>query len=87
MAPTAVDLLGLPNGRHREVVRATTSRAGVVGHVAFRNPQPVLEQLNARLESDAKGSDQIRKQVARLRCLLAQKATEPRRGVVLPPGQ
>ncbi|MGC9998475.1 MAG: recombinase family protein [Bryobacteraceae bacterium] len=49
----------------------------------LRNPQPVLEQLHARLESDAQGSDQIRKQVTRLEGLLAQKATERSRVVGL----
>jgi site-specific DNA recombinase len=49
----------------------------------LRNPEPVLEQLHARLESDAKGSDQIRKQVARLEGLLAQKAAERSRVVGL----
>lgn len=39
-------------------------------------PEPVLEQLHGRLESDAKGADQIGKQLARLEGLLAQKATE-----------
>jgi site-specific DNA recombinase len=42
----------------------------------LRNPEPVLQQLHAKLESDAQGSDQTRKQVARLEGLLAQKATE-----------
>ena len=49
----------------------------------LRNPEPVLKQLHAGLESDAKGSDQIRKQVARLEGLLAQKATERSRVVGL----
>ena len=49
----------------------------------LRNPEPVLKQLHARLESDAKGSDQTRKQVARLEGLLAQKATERSRVVGL----
>jgi len=49
----------------------------------LRNPEPVLEQLHARLESDAKGSDQIRKQVTRLEGLLAQKAAERSRVVGL----
>jgi len=42
----------------------------------LRNPKPVLEQLQARLETDAKGADQIRKQVTRLEGLLAEKGTE-----------
>jgi len=42
----------------------------------LRNPEPVLAQLHARLEGDAKGTEQIRKQVARLEGLLEQKATE-----------
>jgi site-specific DNA recombinase len=49
----------------------------------LRNPEPVLEQLHAKLESDAKGSDQTRKQVARLEGLLAHKATERSRVVGL----
>ena len=49
----------------------------------LRNPEPVLEQLHARLESDAQGSDQIRKQVTRLEGLLAQKAAERSRVVGL----
>jgi transcriptional regulator with XRE-family HTH domain len=42
----------------------------------LRDPKPVLEQLQARLESDAQGSVEIRKQVTRLEGLLAEKATE-----------
>ena len=49
----------------------------------LRNPKPVLEQLHARVNSEAKGSDQIRKQVTRLEGLLAQKATERSRVVGL----
>jgi site-specific DNA recombinase len=49
----------------------------------LRNPEPVLQQLHAKLESDAQGSDQIRKQVGRLEGLLAQKATERSRVVGL----
>ena len=49
----------------------------------LRNPEPVLQKLHAKLESDAQGSDQIRKQVARLEGLLAQKATERSRVVGL----
>jgi transcriptional regulator with XRE-family HTH domain len=49
----------------------------------LRNPEPVLQQLHIKLESDAKGSDQTRKQVARLEGLLAQKATERSRVVGL----
>jgi site-specific DNA recombinase len=49
----------------------------------LRNPAPVLEQLHARLESDVKGSDQLRKQVVRLEGLLAQKADERSRVVSL----
>jgi transcriptional regulator with XRE-family HTH domain len=49
----------------------------------LRNPEPVLQQLHARLEQDAKGSDQTRKQVARLEGLLAQKVTERSRVVGL----
>ncbi|MCW5982726.1 MAG: recombinase family protein [Bryobacteraceae bacterium] len=49
----------------------------------LRNPQPVLEQLHARLEADAQGSSQTKKQVARLEGLLAQKETERSRVVGL----
>jgi site-specific DNA recombinase len=49
----------------------------------LRNPEPVLQQLHAKLESEAEGSGQTRKQVARLQGLLAQKATERSRVVGL----
>ena len=49
----------------------------------LRDPKPVLEQLHTRLETDARGSDQTRKQIARLEGLLAQKATERSRVVGL----
>jgi site-specific DNA recombinase len=49
----------------------------------LRDPKPVLEQLHARLESDARGSDQTKKQIARLEGLLAQKAAERSRVVGL----
>lgn len=49
----------------------------------LRDPKPILEQLHARLESDASGSDQIRKQVNRLEGLLSQKADERNRVVSL----
>jgi hypothetical protein len=49
----------------------------------LRNPQQVLQQLHARLSSDAQGSDQIRKQVTRLEGVLAQKAAERSRVVGL----
>jgi site-specific DNA recombinase len=49
----------------------------------LRNPEPVLARLQARLNSDANGLDQTRKQVARLEGLLAQKATERSRVVGL----
>ncbi len=49
----------------------------------LRNPEPVLQQLHARLESDAKGSEQFKKQVVRLEGLLAQKANERSRVVGL----
>ena len=48
-----------------------------------RNPEPVLQQLQSRLQSDAQGSEQIRTQVKRLEGLLAQKATERSRVVGL----
>jgi site-specific DNA recombinase len=49
----------------------------------LRSPEPVLQQLHAKLESDAQGSDQTRTQVARLEGLVAQKATERSRVVGL----
>ncbi len=41
----------------------------------LRDPEPVLQQLHARLELDAKGSEPFRKLVTRLEGLLAQKLT------------
>ncbi len=49
----------------------------------LRNPKPVLEQLRARLELDAKGSEGTGKQIKRLEGLLAHKATERSRVVGL----
>ena len=49
----------------------------------LRNPEPVLQQLHAKLEADSKGSGQIRKQIERLEGLLAQKAAERSRVVGL----
>jgi site-specific DNA recombinase len=49
----------------------------------LRNPEPVLQQLYNRLETDAKGFDQTRKHVTRLEELLAQKVTERNRVVGL----
>jgi site-specific DNA recombinase len=49
----------------------------------LRDPKPVLERLHARLQSDAKGSEQILKQLTRLEGLLSQKATERSRVVGL----
>ncbi|MCX6634262.1 MAG: helix-turn-helix domain-containing protein [Acidobacteria bacterium] len=49
----------------------------------LRNPEPVLQQLHAKLEAEAQGSDQFRKQVTRLEGLLTQKATERSRVVGL----
>ena len=75
-----------PNGPcHSKAVRGDDLEQQVWSDVeAFlRNPAPVLKQLHARLESDAQGSDKIRKQVARLEGLLAQKATERSRVVGL----
>jgi len=75
-----------PNGPcHSKAVRGDHLEEQVWSDVeAFlRNPEPVLKQLQTRLESDAKGSDQTRKQVARLEGLLAQKATERSRVVGL----
>jgi len=49
----------------------------------LRNPEPVLQQLQARLESDSQGADQIRRQVVQLEGLLTQKLTERSRMVSL----
>ena len=49
----------------------------------LRTPQPVLQQLQARLESETKDSDQINKQVTRLEDLLADKTAERTRVVSL----
>jgi len=49
----------------------------------LRDPQSVLQQLHARLASDAQGSEQIRKQVSQLEGMLAQKAIERNRVVGL----
>ena len=49
----------------------------------LRNPEPVLQQLHSRLETDAKGTEQIRKQMTRLEGLLGQKTTERSRVVGL----
>jgi transcriptional regulator with XRE-family HTH domain len=70
---------------HSKAVRGDKLELQVWSDVeAFlRDPKPVLEQLHARLESDAQGADQIRKQIARLDGLLAQKATERSRVVGL----
>jgi len=68
-----------------KAVRGDFLEAQVWSDIAtfLRDPGPVLEQLRARLESDVKGSDQTRKQLARLEGLLAQKATERTRVVSL----
>jgi site-specific DNA recombinase len=49
----------------------------------LRNPEPVLQQLQTRLESDSQGADHIRRQVLQLEGLLTQKATERSRMVGL----
>ena len=49
----------------------------------LRNPEPVLQQLHAKLEAEAQGSGQFRKQVTRLEGLLVQKTTERSRVVGL----
>ena len=49
----------------------------------LRNPEPVLQQLHARLHSEVQDSGQTRKQVSRLEGLLTQKATERTRVVGL----
>ena len=47
----------------------------------LRNPDPVLSELQTRLESQAKGSDQVRVQLAALENVVAEKSTE--RGRIL----
>jgi hypothetical protein len=49
----------------------------------LRNPEPVLAKLQARLESDAKHSDQSQERITRLQSLLAEKAAERTRVVGL----
>jgi site-specific DNA recombinase len=49
----------------------------------LRDPEPVLQQLHAKLEAEAQGSGQFRKQVTRLEGLLTQKAAERSRVVGL----
>ena len=49
----------------------------------LRNSDPVLQQLHAKLEAEAQGSGQFRKQVTRLEGLLTQKAAERSRVVGL----
>ncbi len=49
----------------------------------LRDPEPVLQQLHAKLEAEAQGSGQFKKQVTRLEGLLAQKAAERSRVVGL----
>ncbi len=85
------------NGAHSPSVYAATGRCkskAVRGDILeqqvssdvetfLRNPEPVLEQLHAKLETDSKGSGKIRTRVARLEGLLAQKAAERGRVVGL----
>jgi len=49
----------------------------------LRNPEPVLEKLQQRLESGIEGADQVRAQMKQLAGLLEQKATERSRVVAL----
>lgn len=49
----------------------------------LRNPEPVLEQLQARLETDAKATAGIRKQMGRLESLIEEKTTERNRVLAL----
>jgi DNA-binding transcriptional regulator YiaG len=77
---------GLPDGRCKsKAVRGDHLEEQVWSDVAsfLRDPKRVLEQSHALLESDAKGTDQVRKQVARLEGLVAKKATERSRVVGL----
>jgi transcriptional regulator with XRE-family HTH domain len=73
-----------PNGRcQSKSVRGDILERQVWADVEsfVRNPGPVLEQLQGRLEAEAKGSGQIREQITRLEGLVAQKATERSRVV------
>jgi transcriptional regulator with XRE-family HTH domain len=49
----------------------------------LRNPEPVLQRLQQRLEADVQGTDQVRTQMKQLEGLLEQKATERSRMVAL----
>ena len=49
----------------------------------LRNPDPVLSELQTRLESQAKGSDQVRLQLAALENVVAEKSTERSRILAL----
>jgi len=49
----------------------------------LRNPEPVLQQLHAKLEAEAQGSGQFRKQVTRREGLLPRKVAERSRVVGL----
>lgn len=85
------------NGAHSPSVYSATGRCGskaVRGdcledqvwsdvQMFLRNPGQVLQQLHARLETDARDSDQIRKQVSHLEGRVSQKATERSRVVGL----
>jgi site-specific DNA recombinase len=75
-----------PNGRcDSKPVRGDDLEQQVWADVEtfLRNPAPVLAQLEARLQSDAIGSEQIRNQLIYLESLLAQKITERTRIVGL----
>lgn len=49
----------------------------------LRNPGRVLQQLHSRLESDAKGTEETRQQIARLQSLIGKKVDERNRVVGL----
>ena len=82
-SPSVYSATGAVANPKRCAATTWNSRCGLTSRRSFASPEPVLEQLQARLQSDAQGSDQIRKQVTRLEGLLAQKATERSRVVGL----
>ena len=49
----------------------------------LRNPDPVLSEFQSRLGSQAKGSDQVRLQLAALENVVAEKSTERSRILAL----
>jgi site-specific DNA recombinase len=83
------------NGAHTPELRQRRCEAkGIRGDVLerqvwadvesfLRNPGPVLQHIQARLESEARGTDKTRERLKRLGSLLEEKATERNRVVGL----